>query len=320
MTENYAYFVVRLFVLSLSLCLCSVGWSQCAGPTAVVAVNVVPDGSGNCTFNISVSYTNPSGGGNSSIEVDIVTSGGTSLVTGDCINNISGPGTKTYGPFTGISCAESVDVNWRGRTNPTCGGSQCNSGTMSTPPLVLPVELISFTAQGDLNGVVLHWSTATEENNDYFAVEHSIDGAHFVEIGRVEGMGTTSEIQYYGFVHRTPINGRNYYRLRQTDFDEDSYEYSPIAVVKLGSVLGSVKVHPTNTADIVNLHFSKRPGKNIVVTLVSRVGEILESKSLTEDDYQLQFDLSNHAPGMYFLTMYDFILQEKIARPVIKLE
>ncbi|HRF42490.1 MAG TPA: hypothetical protein PK198_27055, partial [Saprospiraceae bacterium] len=38
---------------------------------------------------------------------------------------------------------------------------------------VLPVELVDFHGKAEEKGTRLWWETASEHNNDYFAVEHS---------------------------------------------------------------------------------------------------------------------------------------------------
>ncbi|MBR4115005.1 MAG: hypothetical protein IKK40_03260 [Bacteroidales bacterium] len=44
---------------------------------------------------------------------------------------------------------------------------------------LLPIELTSFTATATNNGFVFNWITASEENNDYFTLEYSINGVDF---------------------------------------------------------------------------------------------------------------------------------------------
>jgi hypothetical protein len=80
--------------------------------------------------------------------------------------------------------------------------------------------LLYFYGKKAENGVLLSWETATEINNDYFDVEWSMDGISFEKIGQVQGAGTTAEIQLHEFLHKKPVNGNNYYRLKQVDFDE----------------------------------------------------------------------------------------------------
>src|SRR5690606_7492371 len=84
----------------------------------------------------------------------------------------------------------------------------------------LPITLTTFTArQLEATKVTLDWTTASEENNDYFAIEYSADGRHFDELGMVRGAGSTTTSQHYSFIHHHPVAGSNYYRLRQVDFD-----------------------------------------------------------------------------------------------------
>ena len=46
-------------------------------------------------------------------------------------------------------------------------------------------------------------------------IEHATDGRHFTEIGKITGAGNSTTIQHYSFKHEQPVNGTNYYRLKQ---------------------------------------------------------------------------------------------------------
>ncbi|MEO5642487.1 MAG: T9SS type A sorting domain-containing protein, partial [Bacteroidia bacterium] len=89
----------------------------------------------------------------------------------------------------------------------------------------LPVELISFNALVTGNEVYLAWQTASELNNDYFIIERATDQNSFIEIGRVDGYGNSSQEHSYIFIDQYPTEGNNYYRLKQTDFN-GQYNYS----------------------------------------------------------------------------------------------
>lgn len=68
------------------------------------------------------------------------------------------------------------------------------------PPLPIPVELNSFTANVNDNAVNLNWSTATETNNKGFEVQRSEVGgqnSEWEDIGFVEGKGTTTDQHQY---------------------------------------------------------------------------------------------------------------------------
>ncbi len=98
----------------------------------------------------------------------------------------------------------------------------------------LPVDLISFNAKEQSASIVLNWQTASELNNDYFAIERSSNGRDFTEIAKQEGIGTSSEINNYAFEDINPEKGINYYRLRQVDFDGTTY-YSHLVQAKFGN-------------------------------------------------------------------------------------
>ncbi len=105
----------------------------------------------------------------------------------------------------------------------------------------LPVELRTFTARASGLDGVLAWTTASEKNNAYFAVERSRDGGRtFAEIGRRTGAGTTPVPQEYALtdsgVGRTA--GTVYYRLRQVDTD-GKFSFSDVrAIAFTGGVVG----------------------------------------------------------------------------------
>jgi hypothetical protein len=94
----------------------------------------------------------------------------------------------------------------------------------------LPVALLSFDAEVRNNEVVLHWTTASEINNDYFTIERSTDGQNFKVIGIVTGAGNSNRLITYAKTDPDPLKGVSYYRLKQTDFD-GSFEYSQLVSV-----------------------------------------------------------------------------------------
>lgn len=83
----------------------------------------------------------------------------------------------------------------------------------------LPVELLFFSGKKEGASVLLSFATATETNNAFFVIERSADGRTFREIGQVHGAGNSQERQDYHFTDEKPLNGANFYRLRQVDVD-----------------------------------------------------------------------------------------------------
>lgn len=100
----------------------------------------------------------------------------------------------------------------------------------NSPAILMPIELTQWTATNLEESVLLEWTTASEENNDYFAIERSIDGVTWKVLGNVGGAGTTSATHYYSFEDTKPVSGISYYRLKQVDFNGE-YTYSSVKCI-----------------------------------------------------------------------------------------
>lgn len=109
--------------------------------------------------------------------------------------------------------------------------SNANYSLTFTTSATLPVSWQSFTATPRPAANLLAWATATERNNSHFEVERSADSRSWAAIGRVAGVGDSQQEQRYTFADAEPLPGRNYYRLRQVDFD-GQFDYSGIVLAE----------------------------------------------------------------------------------------
>ncbi|MDX2246718.1 MAG: T9SS type A sorting domain-containing protein [Bacteroidia bacterium] len=172
-------------------------------------------------------------------------------------------------------------------------------------PASFPVEWLNFQAVASPVGVELNWSTAFELNNDYFAIERSIDGNLFSAIGQVKGVGTTSEISDYSFTDRDALNLNGqvlYYRLKQVD-NNGQFDYSNIVEIRLNSSASlELKAFPSPFSEelTIQLFLNDRSGvSNLKLTDMS--GKVLWSKIIATDSgtYNFTVPASNLASGIY---------------------
>ncbi len=96
----------------------------------------------------------------------------------------------------------------------------------------LPVTLVSFTAAKQEKNVLLKWTTATEIDNDYFIIERSSNGNNWETISQMPTQGNGSNLQYYQDKDLTPLQGVNFYRLKQVDID-GKFVYSKTVMVDM---------------------------------------------------------------------------------------
>ena len=120
----------------------------------------------------------------------------------------------------------------------------------------LPITLLYFNAIKQGEQVLLTWATSSEINNDYFTIERSSDARNYKPILEHPGAGNSQmEIQYQRF-DKTPLQGNNYYRLRQTDFDGKTDVTSP-KVVYFSTAIEAIEIYPNpNGADELYLMFT----------------------------------------------------------------
>lgn len=97
----------------------------------------------------------------------------------------------------------------------------------------LPIELLSFDGSvvEDVRPyAVLEWEVASQVNNDYYTIYHSIDGYEWNPISQVGGAGNSNTQMSYTSTHEDLAPGWNYYKLRQTDYDGMFEEFNPISL------------------------------------------------------------------------------------------
>ncbi|MEO1513739.1 MAG: T9SS type A sorting domain-containing protein [Bacteroidota bacterium] len=166
----------------------------------------------------------------------------------------------------------------------------------------LPVELLSFEAQATADDrVLLDWRTSSELNNDYFVVERSKDGQHFLPIDRVAGAGSSQvELQYKSWDHK-PFSGTNYYRLQQVDFD-GTIDYSDIRAVAFEAEKPVLSVFPNPTSDWLTISYEKSIGQG-QVQLFSASGQLVQARQLPSDASQVQLPVNQLPEGIYWLSI-----------------
>ncbi|MCC6412123.1 MAG: T9SS type A sorting domain-containing protein [Saprospiraceae bacterium] len=172
----------------------------------------------------------------------------------------------------------------------------------------LPISLIAFTAVPEGQCVRLNWVTATEQNNDYFTIEKSLNGVVFQEVVEVDGAGNSSSEIKYKALDCDPWPGVSYYRLMQTDFDGNK-SFSPIVSVTMGqSAEFTIHPNPTNGSDLT-LDFTIIKSENIQVKVFSQDGKVMFDKLIpvtNNENFSTTIVLPDAIPmGIYFIQIDD---------------
>lgn len=252
------------------------------------AISPSIDGTQYSEFTLTVNLRSWGGGGVPSAQVSVTD--GTDTHNED-ITNI--PNSYTDYPIVLPSSLDNENLTITiTRTNPTGRQLRINNVKLDAAQ-VLPVEFKSFTTKPINNSSILSWSTSSEINNDYFAVETSVNGKQFEIIGKVEGIGNSNSLENYEFVHKTPVIGTNYYRLAQVDKD-GTINYSNVVSTKFG-----------NNGERSSFFKSNIISQNLEIDLGNQIGQfvLLSSNGLVVKNMTIEnlstIDVSELKTGLY---------------------
>ncbi len=177
---------------------------------------------------------------------------------------------------------------------------------------LLPVELVSFTAESAAKSVELKWKTATETNNYGFEIQRSAVSNQqsdnvWSKIGFVEGNSTTNAPKAYSFTDKT-ANGKISYRLKQIDRD-GKFEYSHTVEVSVGSAplkfnLAQNYPNPFNPSTTLAYTIATESFVTIkVYDIVGREVTSLVNEHKKAGRYEVAFDGSRFSSGVYICKM-----------------
>ncbi|TAL57710.1 MAG: T9SS type A sorting domain-containing protein [Bacteroidetes bacterium] len=214
-----------------------------------------------------------------------------------------------FGFSVGISPPYAIVGAWLQDYDASGGASISNGGAAYVfGDVVTPVELLYFNAIPENNSLIkCEWSTATEINNDYFAVERSMEEAgssgilQFEQIGMVQGSGNSNVTKNYVFYDEHPYKGLSYYRLRQVDYN-GQYEYSPVRMVYIGA-FEIISIYPNPGSEYIHYAIGSETGGEIALKLYDVMGrEILNKTEMTEAGItQKKLNTSALSSGTYVL-------------------
>ena len=176
-----------------------------------------------------------------------------------------------------------------------------NAITECDPGASLPVNLASIQAAVQLDGSVsVTWKVATEEDFSHYEIERSYSNT-WEKIGTVNskynGLAGGGS---YEHTDNPKATGEIYYRLKMVDLD-GTFEYSPVASVKVELLTGDISVYPNPVnGEVLNLKGSIDKFNNIRITDIS--GRILKTIALIGDEGgQILLEVADLPTGLYLM-------------------
>jgi hypothetical protein len=175
-------------------------------------------------------------------------------------------------------------------------------GTVGTSVLLqtganLPIKLEYFTVAKKGSQVEVKWKTSEEINVNYFTIEHSIDAINFKQLKETKASGNTVGADY-SYSHATPVKGLQYYRLVEYDLD-GSKTFFPIKSIQFDELKKPVEIYPNVIASRVTAYFKQ--ARFMRVQLMDQMGRVLKVNDITNQEAEVNIDMSSYASGIYYL-------------------
>lgn len=183
----------------------------------------------------------------------------------------------------------------------------------------LPVELLSFTGKNNGDENILEWVTSSEINNDYFTLERGTDGYNFEQIDFVNAEGNSNTIKNYHSIDTDPLDGINYYRLKQTDFDGSVRYASNLVALNYKKDI-EYTLFPNPAKNEILIYASLLDQESTKITITDVYGrKVMEQKQFVIGGGKfVSLDISQFAEGIYFVIISDkddtFLSQKKFLK------
>ncbi|RQO29862.1 hypothetical protein DBR32_14885 [Taibaiella sp. KBW10] len=208
-------------------------------------------------------------------------------------------GAGTIDPSTGlltITGAGTVEVKY----DLSSGACPSQSTVTFIADIALPIKLVSFTAERKNNDVVLDWATTNEVNNKGFEVLHSANGSDWKTmsfVGSKAPDGNSTAQLNYQYTATQPVNGKNYYRLKQLDRD-GRYEYSVIKQIHFDAEK-QIELYPNPVED--NLKVTGL-SEHDIIKVRDAYGRTIQEIKANASTINIPF--KNLSKGIYYVEVY----------------
>jgi len=171
--------------------------------------------------------------------------------------------------------------------------------------IVLPVRLVSFSAQKQPNSTALNWSATNEQDTRSFTLQKSIDGTSWKDIYTSKTSGTNA-ISKYSHTDIEQQGGVTYYRLKQVSVN-GTITYSK--VIKSGDEQQRSETtftHATVVSSNMNMGVSAVHAETLVIEINNTNGALIARKeyNVREGSNNLQVNLPvQMTAGIYFISV-----------------
>jgi hypothetical protein len=171
-------------------------------------------------------------------------------------------------------------------------------------PGTLPITINSFNVSKEKGVHYLQWQTVSEINNSFFEVQRSANGIQFTTINQLMSKaidGNSSSVLQYNYADIKPLDGINYYRIKQTDKD-GKFSFSSIISIKNNTNdLASISLYPNPVKNKLNIQLNNAGIGQISISVLNAFGQqvIQKNNLISTNNNIISLDVSQLVTGIY---------------------
>lgn len=223
---------------------------------------------------------------------------------GDGLLNLLDPQSIYYYDDDADGVINLFDVNQNGNFYGNVSGQPDRDGD-GTPNILdvndvpLPLDFLSFEGAASTGQINLKWVTTNEVNVSHFEVEYSATGSNFRSIGVLDAVNQKETVNTYAFTHGNPLNGFNFYRVKEVDYDGKS-GYTGILNITMEVQAITWSIYPNPTSDYFRIQSNVLiPDAELVVIDVQ--GREVYRGEETLGSNSVEVDIRELSAGAYYL-------------------
>jgi hypothetical protein len=175
------------------------------------------------------------------------------------------------------------------------------TGAGFAPLSTLPVTFANFYVSRTNDDILVRWTTATENNNNHFEVERSLNGIDWITIAAIAAVGNSNVLNNYSFTDKNIKSSPAYYRIKQVDND-GRYTYTVVRSIKNSEKNTSVEIFAGKNRTLTILFQEMKSTANVRIYNLN--GQEMLKQTFQHSAY-ITLRLANVTPGVYIVRVMD---------------
>ncbi|MES2479361.1 MAG: hypothetical protein V4561_09750 [Bacteroidota bacterium] len=166
---------------------------------------------------------------------------------------------------------------------------------------ILPIKGLHLTGSLINHSISLQWQTLTAQKLSHFNIERSTNGINFETIATLKAAENNNIQNHYSLIDKQPSPERNFYRIKQSDINEQITYSNTIRVDYNPEGKNIITVTPNPVVDYFEIRFSQKGEYNLKIT--NAQGQIVweQETEVTDIAQGRRFSKEAWPEGVYYL-------------------